>query len=334
MGSRRSIHYRAEQVAPRGNGGYRGVELQDANGEQDADGKTGDAAARSLRRRRICKQMPLWQELPLLLLVAFGLAVLIRSFLLQAFYIPSGSMEHTLMIGDRVLVNKVVYDIRQPQRGEAVVFRGTDNWAPEAQVSQTGFFGKIGRTLGGLVGVGQPSEKDFIKRIIGLPGDVVSCCDAQGRVMVNGQPLDEPYVTENSPLGEDPVQSRCGPRKFGPITVAPGNMWVMGDHRLVSQDSRCQGQVPIKNIIGKAFVIVWPQDHWSTLGVPPTFRHVPRPFSTAAEQPVPVHDAVGVIPVVPPLATASKQARKRLARPNRRASGSCGGAEDVGSACD
>lgn len=258
--------------------------------------------------------MPLWQELPLLLLIAFGLAVLIRSFLLQAFFIPSGSMENTLMIGDRVLVNKVVYDIREPQRGEAIVFRGTDNWAPEAPVSKTGFLGKVGGTLGSLIGVGQPSEKDFIKRIIGLPGDVVSCCDVQGRVTVNGQPLDEPYVTENSPLGEDPVQNRCGPRKFGPITVAPGNMWVMGDHRLVSQDSRCQGQVPIKNIIGKAFVIVWPRQHWATLGVPPTFQNVPRPYSAAAEHPVPAYDAVGVIPIVPLLVATPVRVRKRVVR--------------------
>ena len=77
--------------------------------------------------------------------------------------------------------------------------------------------------------------------------------------------LTEPYVTDDSPLDEDPAVNRCGPRKFGPITVAPGNMWVMGDHRLVSQDSCCQGQVPIKNIIGRAFVIVWPRDHWATL---------------------------------------------------------------------
>jgi signal peptidase I len=272
---------------------------------------------RSLRKR---KQMPLWQELPLLLLVAFGLAVLIRTFLLQAFYIPSGSMENTLMVGDRVLVNKVVYDIRQPERGEIIVFRGTDNWAPELQTTTTnsGLIAKVGRTVGDLVGMGQPGEKDFIKRIIGLPGDVVQCCDPQGRVTVNGEPLVEPYVTENSPLDEDPAVNRCGPRKFGPITVAPGNMWVMGDHRLVSQDSRCQGQVPIRNIIGKAFVIVWPRDHWSTLGVPPTFGQVPRPYKAASFHPVPVHDAIGVTPVIPILASLPLPARSRLFRRLRR----------------
>jgi signal peptidase I len=264
--------------------------------------------------------MPLWQELPLLLLVAFGLAVLIRTFLLQAFYIPSGSMENTLMIGDRVLVNKVVYDIRQPERGEIVVFRGTANWAPELQNTTTnsGLLAKVGRTVGDLVGMGQPGEKDFIKRIIGLPGDVVQCCDAQGRVTVNGEPLVETYVTENSPLDEDPAVNRCGPRKFGPITVAPGNMWVMGDHRLVSQDSRCQGQVPISNIIGKAFVIVWPRNHWSTLGVPATFGQVPRPYRAASTHPVPVKDAVGVTPVIPFLVSLPLPARSRLFRRMKR----------------
>jgi signal peptidase I len=264
--------------------------------------------------------MPLWQELPLLLLVAFGLAVLIRTFLLQAFFIPSGSMENTLMIGDRVLVNKVVYNIRQPERGEIIVFKGPNNWVPEMQAgpTNTGMLAKVGRTVADLVGMGQPGEKDFIKRIIGLPGDTVQCCDAQGRVMVNGEPLVEPYVTENSPLDEDPAMNRCGPRKFGPITVAPGNMWVMGDHRLVSQDSRCQGQVPINNIIGKAFVVVWPRNHWTTLGVPPTFGQVPRPYRAASTQPVPVHGVADVTLVLPILASLALPARTRLIRRRTR----------------
>ncbi len=114
---------------------------------------------------------------------------------------------------------------------------------------------------------------------------MVECCDAQGRVTVNGVPLDEPYVTENSPLDMDPAPGRCGPRKFGPITVEPGHMWVMGDHRLVSQDSRCQGQVPMENIIGKAFVVVWPQKSWSTLGTPSTFAHIPQPAKAGALPP-------------------------------------------------
>ncbi len=319
MGSRTSTYYRAERELPGGSRAYRGDDLRNAIGERPD--LTLPAPSRSRHRgMRKRKQMPLWQELPLLLLVAFGLAVLIRTFLLQAFYIPSGSMENTLMVGDRVLVNKVVYDIRQPERGEIVVFRGTDNWAPEAGMTpvKTGVLAKVGRTVGDLVGMAQPGEKDFIKRIIGLPGDTVQCCDQQGRVLVNGEPLNETYISENSPLDEDPAVNRCGPRKFGPIIVAPGNMWVMGDHRLVSQDSRCQGQVPIRNIIGKAFVVVWPRNHWSTLGVPATFGQVPRPYRAAGAHPVPVGHAVDVTPVIPLLVSLPLPARSRLFRRLRR----------------
>jgi signal peptidase I len=233
------------------------------------------------RRRR--KPMPLWQELPLLLMVAFCLAVLIRTFLLQAFYIPSGSMEGTLLVGDRVLVNKIVYDVRDPERGEIVVFRGTDDWAPENPVdTDVGFFAKLGRTIGDLVGISQPGEKDFIKRVIGLPGDVIACCDVNGNVTVNGYSLDErPYLPDdhNSPRDRAPTPRECGSRIFGPVTVAPGQIFVMGDHRLVSQDSRCQGQVPIDNVIGRAFVVVWPSQRWEGLSVPATFGQVPRPFA-------------------------------------------------------
>jgi signal peptidase I len=270
------------------------------------------------------KNMPLWQELPLLLIVAFCLAVLIRTFLFQAFFIPSGSMQNTLEIGDRVLVNKVVYDTRQPARGDIVVFRGTDNWVSEVPTDNTNpnFFAKLGRTLGDLVGISQPGEKDFIKRVIGLPGDVVQCCDPQGRVVVNGRPLDEPYIFENSPLDGGVAggpSHNCGPRAFGPITVAPGDMWVMGDHRLVSQDSRCSGQVPIANVIGKAFVIVWPNAHWNTLGTPSTFGGVPKPTSAAPYRPVPITpiDADGSV-TIPILASLVVPARSRLFRRSRR----------------
>ncbi|MBO0869486.1 MAG: signal peptidase I [Micromonosporaceae bacterium] len=286
----------------------RGAELRSAAGRHDIPDRLW--RHRASRRRR---QMPLWQELPLLLLVAFGLAVLIRTFLLQAFYIPSGSMENTLLVGDRVLVNKVVYNLRSPVRGEVVVFRGPSNWTPESNVPQsTGLLSQVGRTMGDLVGVAQPDEKDFIKRIIGLPGDVVACCD-QGHVTVNGVPLNEPYITEDSPLDADPVTNRCGPRRFGPVTVAPGDMWVMGDHRLVSQDSRCQGEVPMRNIIGKAFVVVWPRGDWAALNVPSTFSKVPRPYNAEREPTVPVRvPGADLVLMTPILASMSFSSRSRL----------------------
>lgn len=245
-----------------------------------------DPLGRQPAAKRVRRQMPLWQELPLLLIVAFCLAVLIRTFLVQAFFIPSGSMENTLLVGDRVLVNKTIYDYRQPLRGEIVVFSGTDSWVPEVEPeTDLSLVAKLGRTVGDLIGVSRPGDKDFIKRVIGLPGDTVSCCDAQGRVLVNGVPLNEPYIFENSPLNAPPDSRGCRSRRFSEVTVPPGQMFVMGDHRLVSQDARCQGPVPIENIIGKAFAIVWPNESWAVLPTPPTFDSVPGPALAAPPAP-------------------------------------------------
>ncbi|MFG2108099.1 signal peptidase I [Micromonospora chersina] len=283
----------------------------------DEDG-TVDPWRRRARRTR--RQMPLWQELPLLLVVAFCLAVLIRTFLLQAFFIPSGSMENTLLIGDRVLVNKVVYDVRDPVRGEVVVFRGTDRWvAQEAPAPPTNLAGKVGRTLGDLVGVSRPGEKDFIKRVIGVPGDRVWCCD-KGRVVVNGVPLDEQgYVSEDSPVELPPNPKECRSRQFTEIVVPPGQIFVMGDHRLVSQDARCQGPVPIDNVVGRAFMIVWPSQRWTTLPVPETFADVPRP-SAAPARPAPVDPdpAGGVVLILPVTAALSVLARSGRPRHGRQ----------------
>jgi signal peptidase I len=265
--------------------------------------------------------MPLWQEIPLLLLVAFCMAVLIRSFLVQAFFIPSGSMEDTLLIGDRVLVNKVVYDLRAPRRGEIVVFKGPDNWVPENPVAPQGnLVSRISAGLGDLVGVSRPGEKDFIKRVIGLPGDRVSCCDSEGRVYVNGVPLDEPYVHQNSPLDIDADPRVCRSRSFDEILVPPGQLFVMGDHRLVSQDSRCEGPVPIDNVIGEAFVVVWPSDHWGGLSTPATFNNVPGPVAIGPPGTVrvPPPNLSGLPVTLPILATL--EATVRSVRRRRAAS--------------
>jgi signal peptidase I len=321
----RDSHGRADQYTqyerpPRdyGEGAGYGEYRREPEPDQDAGASWG------ARMRQKRKDMPLWQELPLLLIVAFCLAVLVRTFLVQAFFIPSGSMEPKLLVGDRVLVNKIVYDVRQPERGEIVVFRGTDNWAPENQVdTNVGFFAKLGRTVGDLVGVSQPGEKDFIKRVIGLPGDTIACCTVDGKVTVNGFPLDEPYVTENSPLDAPPNAKECHSRRFGPINVEQGQMFVMGDHRLVSQDARCQGQVPIENVIGRAFVIVWPSSRWEGLGVPTTFKNVPRPFASAGPgyrpaHPVPLNGVPEAVVVVPILASLAVTARSRRIRRRAR----------------
>jgi signal peptidase I len=267
------------------------------------------------------KPMPLWQELPLLLVVAFCVAVLIRSFLVQAFFIPSSSMEQTLLIGDRVLVNKVLYDVREPERGEVVVFRGTDRWAPENfDEAPGGLFDRIGDTLGDLVGVSRPGEKDFIKRVIGLPGDHVACCDDLGRVTVNGVGIDEPYINANSPLDIPPSPNQCGSRRFAEVVVPAGQLFVMGDNRMVSQDSRCQGPVPIKNVVGRAFMVVWPSDRWGLLHAPDSFDSVPIPGAIGPASGGPAPDPIGVavvLPLLAPLVGSFRPLRRRRRRPRR-----------------
>jgi signal peptidase I len=234
----------------------------------------------STRRR----EMPLHRELPVLLVVAFCLAVLIRSYLVQAFMIPSQSMENTLLVDDRVLVNKVEYAVRDPRRGEVVVFRGTENWAPEVTgpPPDPSFLPSLGRTIGDLVGAARPGEKDYIKRVIGLPGDRVACCDAQGWVTVNGVPIEESYIFENSPLDTTPGENGCASRQFSELTVPPGYLWVMGDHRGMSLDARCQGPVPVANVIGRAFVIVWPGNRITPLRVPPAWETFAKTHPAAA----------------------------------------------------
>ncbi len=249
---------RAMVPAPRRPHHYAGRHLEDV--EEPASARSGWS-------------MPLWQELPLLVILALSLALVIRTFFLQAFFIPSGSMEQTLRVQDRVLVNKLIYHLRAPRRGEVVVFRGTDSWASESvALPSESVVAKVAAALGSLVGLAEPNEKDFVKRVIGLPGDAVACCDARGRVTINGHALDEPYVYQNNPIDE---------RSFGRITVPPGRMFVMGDHRGVSQDSRAHihdpwlGTVPISHVIGKAFATIWPLSDWRTVSVPRTFSEIP-----------------------------------------------------------
>ncbi|WP_434743217.1 signal peptidase I [Micromonospora sp. SH-82] len=287
----------------------------------DDDGTVDPWQRRS--RRRTPRQMPLWQELPLLLIVAFCLAVLIRTFLLQAFFIPSGSMENTLLVGDRVLVNKVVYDVRDPVRGEVVVFRGTEQWVPQVDLGpDPGLAGRAAQTVGDLVGVGRPGEKDFIKRVVGVPGDRVACCDEQGRVTVNEVPLDETYVFQDSPLDLPPNPTECRSRRFDEIVVPPGQIFVMGDHRLVSQDGRCQGPVPIDNVVGRAFMVVWPSSRWSPLPVPETYESVPAAATVSDDGPLPVRPTPGggvalLVPIATVVSVLARYGRSTHARRRR-----------------
>jgi signal peptidase I len=208
-----------------------------------------------------------WRELPVLIVIALVLALVIKSFVVQAFWIPSGSMENTLQVNDRVLINKLVYHLRPIHRGDIIVFDGTGSWnfGPPAD---SNIFSKAVSELEGIVGISHDSAI-YIKRVIGLPGDHVVCCNARGQVTVNGVPL-----SESSYLypGEKPSQQEFN------ITVPPGRLWVMGDHRDVSYDSRGHrgdpggGTIPESGVLGRAFVIIWPASRAGILNIPATFE--------------------------------------------------------------
>ena len=195
-------------------------------------------------------------ELPVLIAIAFILALLLKTFLIQAFYIPSASMEPTLMVHDRVLVNKVVFELREPRRGEIVVFTKDDGGPAEPQGN---LLERFLRSLSSGLGVAHPGDKDYIKRIIGLPGETVEMRD--GVVMVDGKKVPEATTAEGGYLAER------DPNNFGPTRVPDGEYFMMGDNRQNSSDSRFpqMGTIPRDAIIGRAFVTIWPMSRLDTL---------------------------------------------------------------------
>lgn len=211
-------------------------------------------------------------EVVVVVAMALALALIIKTFLVQAFFIPSASMEDTLLTGDRVLVSKLNPGPFSLQRGDIIVFKDPGGWLDPPGPIQEGpvrHAVREGLTFVGLLP--QDSGEHLIKRIIGLPGDTVTCCDAEGRLQVNGVSIDEPYVYP----GNDPSS-----KEFS-VTLPAGQLWVMGDHRSVSEDSRFHpdvhdGTVPVTDVVGKAFVTVWPFDRATMLQVPPSvFARVP-----------------------------------------------------------
>jgi len=191
------------------------------------------------------------RELTVLIVLALVLAIVIKTFLVQAFYIPSESMVPTLHVGDRVLVNRLAYRFGDIERFDVIVF--SDPHPPPA--ADRGVVGGFVHWLGEGTGIAKPAEEDFIKRVIALPGETWEI--REGKVYVNGRPLEEPYLS-------GPADTR----DFGPQTVPAGSLFVLGDNRLHSCDSRfapddagiCHGlgYVPEDDVIGQAFVIVWP----------------------------------------------------------------------------
>lgn len=234
---------------------------------------SGDRFARRHRNRKR-KKGSFWRELPILIVTAVVLTILIQSFVARVYVIPSQSMELTLhgctgCQDDRVLVDKLTYRFSDPQPGNVVVFRGPPSWV-QNEFSAPQPTNPVARVVDGalaLVGFGSPDEKDFVKRVVATGGQTVQCCDTQGRVLVDGKPLNEPYVYW------EPGRSRRE-QPFGPVTVPAGDLWVMGDNRNDSDDSRFQGGgglngvVPVRDVIGKAQVIVLPPTRWRSISQP------------------------------------------------------------------
>lgn len=209
-------------------------------------------------------------ELVVVLAMALTLSLIIKTFLVQAFYIPSPSMENSLLVGDRVVVSKLTPGPFDLHHGDVVVFKDPGNWLPSVEDPGDGGIRRALRTTLTFVGLlPQDSGEHLIKRVIGLPGDKVVCCDAQGRLSVNGVAIDEKYLYPN----DEPST------KTFSVTVPADSLWVMGDHRSVSKDSRFNDIqfVPIANVVGKAFVVVWPLGHAGGVAGPgEAFARVPE----------------------------------------------------------
>jgi signal peptidase I len=310
---------------------------------EGAGSATPDAVVPGAKKRRSSRSS--WRELPILIVVALAIALVVKSFVVQPFFIPSSSMEDTLMIGDKVLVNKLVYHFRSIEPGDIVVFNGVGSWNPSLPPSHPSgdpvvraydaTLRPLFRSIAGLFGT-PIGQTDYIKRVIGVPGDRVKCCNAQGLVTVNGVPLHESSYLYP---GAAPSDIRFN------IVVPKGRLWVMGDNRAISYDSRLHqedpghGTVPEDEVIGRAFVIVWPPSHWRILSIPSTFDQpgIDQPRSSAqagqsAAQKVAAAAllgakvkpgqsylplAAGLVGAVP-LTWFQRRARRRLARRLRR----------------
>ena len=206
---------------------------------------------------------------------ALVLSLLIKTFLIRSFFIPSGSMLETLQIDDRIIVNELVPDLVPIQRGDVVVFRDPGGWLGPIETPVLDPISAAGEWVLSAFGIAAPdSSQHLVKRVIGIGGDVVLCCDADGKLTVNGVAITEPYLAP----GSEPSTLEFN------VTVPEGSIWVMGDNRGSSEDSRYHPDLPSKGfvaeefIVGRAFVVSWPFQNWTWLdNYPDVFKDVPKP---------------------------------------------------------
>ncbi|MFE7428615.1 signal peptidase I [Streptomyces sp. NPDC057545] len=258
--------------------------------------------ARRVQRRRRGAAV---REIPLLVLVALLIALVLKTFLVQAFVIPTGSMEQTIRTGDRVLVDKLTpWFGSRPERGDVVVFKDPGGWLRKEDTGKKDAPVGVAQVEQALTFVGllpSDDEQDLIKRVVAVGGDTVRCCGEDGRITVNGVPLDEPYLYSGNPPSLIKFE----------VKVPAGRIFVMGDHRSDSADSRYHldepehGTVSENSVVGRAVVIAWPFSHWRKLDEPATFDSVPdaragtAPVSGPSNS-VSSRDPDGVIPLPTP----------------------------------
>ena len=229
------------------------------------------------RLRSLRKNWLLAFLIDLVAIVGFALilSVLIKAFLIRSFFIPSGSMLDTLQINDRIIVNVLAPEVVELQHGDVVVFKDPGGWLGVASAVEKEPLEQLGDFVLGTFGITAPdSAEHLVKRVIGLPGDDITCCDADGKLLLNGLPLDEPYLR----AGSNPSDIEFS------VTVPAGQLWVMGDNRGNSTDSRYHqdlptgGFVPIDVVVGRAMLISWPVENWTYLdNYQDTFNVVPKP---------------------------------------------------------
>ena len=230
------------------------------------------------------RKLPLWLETVVLLALAIVLAVVVKTFFVQAFYIPSGSMKPGLVINDRIMVQKVSYwGDDEPDRGEIVVFEDPGGWLDGEQAGPTNNLTKLLAKVGLF-----PTGGHLVKRVIGVGGDTVRCCDSEGRLEINGHAVDEDGFIAPQPECDGPMPSGC--RRDWVAEVPEGKLFVMGDNRGASADSsarlceeeerRCDPEaayVPVDLVVGKVFALVWPLNHFRFITTPDVFEDVPSP---------------------------------------------------------